>query len=122
MINELKIKQEIGNGKTALTYEIISQGQDFVILVYGGEAHIGATVIGDKGTLTSYTVAHHRDDLLAMKLAQKVSESFRCVCTVIAGFHLDSITEDEIKEVLENSDKAVGKMIEIINLYFRVEK
>ncbi len=107
-----KVKYEIGSGKTALTYEVIPLGSDFLILVYGGEAHIGCTAIGDKGSLASYTAAHHRDDVLAISLAQKLSERFHCVCTVVAGFHLDEISTDEIQEVLKNAEEGAKRVIE----------
>lgn len=103
-----------GTGKTALTYEITPVGNDWLILLTGGDAHIGCTAIGDDGRLSSYTPQSHKDDALAIPLAKKVSQTFHCVCTVVAGFHLDEITREEIAQVVQNADKGMLQVIEIL--------
>ncbi|KNZ40910.1 hypothetical protein AKG39_14985 [Acetobacterium bakii] len=108
------IKLLSGHGKTALSYEIIPVGRDFLILLTGGDAHIGCTAIGDDGRLCSYTPKSHKDDALAIPLAKKVSETFRCVCTVVAGFHLDDITRKEIIEVVANSQKGMVLVLKLL--------
>ncbi|OXS27033.1 MAG: hypothetical protein BI182_09165 [Acetobacterium sp. MES1] len=103
-----------GSGKTALQYEIIPVGKDWLILLTGGDTHIGCTAIGDDGRLSSYTPRSHKDDALAIPLAKKVSESCRCVCTVVAGFHLDDITREQIATVIENANTGMIKVLEAI--------
>lgn len=108
------IKLLAGNGKTVLNYEITMIGQDYLILLAGGDAHIGCTAIGDNGKLYVYTPKSHRDDALAIPLAKKVSATFHCVCTVVAGFHLDEITWDEIETVMDNAEKGMIEVLETI--------
>lgn len=102
-----RIKLTQGTGPTALQYEIIPVGKDWLILLIGGDAHIGCTAIGDDGRLSSYTAQSHKDDALAIPLAKKVSQTFHCICTVVAGFHLDGITREEIKTVIDNAEKGM---------------
>lgn len=109
-----RIEHRIGSGKTALQYEIIFLGKDILIIIGGGDIHIGCTAIGDKGSISSYTAAHHRDDVLAISLAQEVSKYFSCICTVVAGFHLDSITKDDIQKVIKNEKKGIKEIIKKI--------
>lgn len=108
------IKLTQGSGKTALHYEIIPVGKDWLILLTGGDAHIGCTAIGDAGRLCSYTPQSHKDDALAIPLAKKVSETFSCLCTVVAGFHLDGISRQEIKTVIDNAEKGMAQVLEVI--------
>jgi hypothetical protein len=104
----------VGQGNTALNYEITKVGGDWLILLTGGDIHIGCTAIGDDGRLCSYTPKTHKDDALAIPLAKKVSETFHCVCTVVAGFHLDDITREEIEAVMENAQNGMAQVLEII--------
>lgn len=103
-----------GTGPTALHYEIIPVGNDWLILLTGGAAHIGCTAIGDDGRLCSYTPQSHKDDALAIPLAKKVSETGHCVCTVVAGFHLDGITREEIAAVIANADMGMVQVLKTI--------
>ncbi|WP_243134833.1 hypothetical protein [Acetobacterium wieringae] len=116
-----RIKLIQGSGKTALYYEIIPVGHDWLILLTGGDAHIGCTAIGDDGRLSSYTPQSHKDDALAIPLAKKVSQTFHCVCTVVAGFHLDNITQEEIAEVVVNAEKGLRQIIET-NMLAKIKK
>jgi len=109
-----RIKLTQGTGPTALHYEIIAVGNDWLILLTGGDAHIGCTAIGDDGRLCSYTPQSHKDDTLAIPLAKKVSETGHCVCTVVAGFHLDDITREEIAEVIANADIGMVQVLKTI--------
>lgn len=108
------IKLLAGTGKTTLHYEITQVGQDFLILLTGGDAHIGCTAIGDDGRICVYTPKSHRDDALAIPLAKKVSETFHCICTVAAGFHLDDINREEIQTVIANAEKGMAQVLEAI--------
>lgn len=110
----VSIKLLAGTGKTALNYEITQVGQDFLILLTGGDAHIGCTAIGDDGRLCVYTPKSHRDDALAIPLAKKVSETFHCVCTVVAGFHLDDINREEIQTVMANAEMGMIQVMDAI--------
>ena len=64
-----RIKLIQGTGKSALNYELTPVGNDWLILLTGGDAHIGCTAIGDDGRLSSYTPQSHKDDALAIPLA-----------------------------------------------------
>lgn len=109
-----RIKLTQGTGPTALHYEIIAIGNDWLILLTGGDAHIGCTAIGDDGRLCSYTPQSHKDDALAIPLAKKVSQTFSCVCTVVAGFHLDGITREQIAAVVANGNIGITRIMAAI--------
>lgn len=109
------MKITVGSGSTALHYEVTTVGKDVLILVTGGVAHIGCTAVGDDGRLSVYTAQEHRDDSLAIPLAKIISMEFHCVCTVCAGFHLDSIAKDDIKNVLVNAEEGINQVIAGLN-------
>ncbi|WKY42850.1 hypothetical protein Q5O14_09175 [Eubacteriaceae bacterium ES2] len=109
------MKFSVGSGDTALNYEVKKLGDDYLVMLTGGDIHIGCTAIGDDGRIVSYTPLHHRDDTLAIPLAQKISQEHHCICTVVAGFHLDNISKEQIFEVVENSKKGIKQLLENIN-------
>jgi hypothetical protein len=108
------MKLTVGSGPTALHYEIMLPGADVLILLTGGAAHIGCTAVGDDGRMCSYIGQAHRDDALAVPLAKQVSQTFHCVCTVCAGFHLDAITREQISQVMANGEEGVRQVIAMI--------
>ncbi|MDK2937715.1 MAG: gallate decarboxylase subunit [Eubacteriaceae bacterium] len=109
------MKFSVGSGDTALNYEVRKLGADYLILLTGGDIHIGCTAIGDDGRIVSYTPLHHRDDALAIPLAKKISQEYRCICTVVAGFHLDNISKEQIVAVIENSKIGMKQLLENID-------
>lgn len=66
----------------------------------------------EKRTSTSViTRLGHKDYIIAQKAAYLISKHTRKPSCVIAGVHLDDITEEEIKEVLENVDSLVRDLL-----------
>lgn len=91
-----------GEGQYELTYEIHLMGKDVQILVWGGDVHIGAVTVIEKGTITTWKGKSHKDDILTEALAKEIYSKFLCTCVVSAGFHLKDITPEGISQVLHN--------------------
>ncbi|UWG98828.1 hypothetical protein LPY66_08580 [Dehalobacter sp. DCM] len=111
-----------GEGKLEIIYDIKLIGKDILITVTGGEEHIGSVAVGNCGTVTPYTVEGHRDDALAVPLAQEVSQMFRCICVVSAGFHRDNLSKEEISVVLENHRSGIAKVMNYLQEFFINDK
>ena len=120
-----KFRLAVGKGRTKLWAEVTQLGKDLCILIHGGEAHIGSIAVAiprpslaDANKISSttsvYNLTGHKDDLLSQPLAREIAAQTNRVVTVIAGFHLEQISEDEIKGVLSNL-KTIKKLI--INTY-----
>ena len=98
------IKQNVGRIKLILDHKQI--GDDHVLTLAGGEEHVGATAIGvfdEKSGRVSASVISlpgHRDDIIALYGARRVSEVTKATTVFIVGIHLDSITKDEIDKII----------------------
>lgn len=112
-ISMANLQQDIGRGRTKLRLEVMMVGDDVVVLVNGGEFHVGSVAIGlprpsleDPGRVSSTTsifnIVGHKDDFLAKPLADELAAETERTIVVVAGFHLPGITPTEINEVLEN--------------------
>jgi hypothetical protein len=108
-------KQEItkGEGRTSISLLAESLGADPVVHIYNENAHIGAVALGEydhKENRTSTSVITrlgHKDDVIAQKAAYLISKHTKRPSCVIAGVHLDNITEEEIEKLLEVADSCV---------------
>jgi hypothetical protein len=109
-----------GEGRTKLSLAANRVGEDYVIYILGEGEHIGAIGIGvydDIGGRTSssvITIAGHRDDRIAKREAERVSRHTKHVTVLVAGVHLDRITEDEISTIIKNSERLIDMFLERI--------
>ena len=109
-----------GEGRTRVSLSAHYMGNEPVVLIYNNNAHIGAVAVGEydhneKRTSTSViTRLGHKDDAIAQKAAYAISKSTKRPVCVIAGIHLDNITEQEIDKLLENASFMVEEFIKSI--------
>lgn len=101
----------IGENATKITYKIEQIGQDIDITITGGVEHIGCAALISNRSYNIIKVANHREDDIIMPLARQLVKKDTPTILIKAGFHIDNITIDEIKEVTENNNKAI-KIIE----------
>jgi len=102
-----------GEGRTRISLSAQGFGDDLVVSIYNENAHIGAVAVGEYdhgGNRTSTSVITrlgHKDDVIAQRAAYLISKHMKRPSCVIAGVHLDDITEEEIQKFLENTDSLV---------------
>ena len=105
-------KKEIAGISLEIREECI--GEDIVLMLSGGERpHIGCVIqavprpslTGDgKISVTSsiLNLTGHKDEFLCRSLAEKRCKETGKVVVCTGGVHIDHITEEQIKELLEN--------------------
>lgn len=80
-------------------------GRDLLLLISGGERHIGATstayLNGDNVEVQTSAVPHHKEDIISESIAVKVSEALRKTVTVVMGIHYDNLSKEGILEVVK---------------------
>jgi hypothetical protein len=105
-------KQEItkGEGRTRINLSAQSIGDDIVVSIYNENGHIGAVAVAEydhtekRTSVSVITRLGHKDDSIAQKAAYLISKQTKKPSCVIAGVHLDDITDEEIQKFLENAD------------------
>lgn len=102
----------------------VPAGDDLVVIVQGGgKPHVGAVAVsiprpslsgsGETSSSTSvFTLTGHKEDSLARMLAGKIAASLGKNVVLTAGIHVDNISEDGIKEVVNNCHRAIEQLIE----------
>ena len=107
-----------GEGRARVSVTVSSMGSDLVVRIYNRGAHVGAVALGDydheheRASTSVVTRLGHKDDALAKEAAYFLSRSMRRPVCVIAGVHLDNITEAEIDEILANTRLAMREIID----------
>ena len=106
-----------GEGRTKVNLVADNMGSDLVVSIYNENAHIGAVAVGEydhereRASVSVITRLGHKDDAIAQKAAHLISKSIKKPVCVIAGVHLDNITQEEIDKILTNTKIAIEEFI-----------
>lgn len=107
-------------GRTALLLEWEKLGSDYSVRLTGGRAHVGAVALGSFDSISGrasssvITAPGHREDELALKGARQLSEASRSTTVFIVGIHVDSITKNEIEEIVHVSEGMIDELSNIL--------
>jgi hypothetical protein len=106
-----------GKGRTRVSLRAEAMGDGQIVIIDNENAHIGAIALGEydfeyeRASVSVITRLGHKDDSIAQRAAYLISKHLKKPVCVIAGVHVDNITEAEISKILENSSSAVEKFI-----------
>lgn len=103
-------------GRIQLTLKAMSAGGDLLILLTGGEAHIGAIALAaPEGLAGSPECTGHREGALACEIALELADQLRCRVAVACGIHYDNITRAEIGDTLKLARKLAQMLLKKAN-------
>ena len=116
------ISVEVSNKKFKMTAKLIYIGDDILVGIEGGEAHIGAVGISyptasiiekGKNTITTsvITLPAHKEDIVAKMFSEKISKALNKKVVTVAGIHFDNISKDDIEKILKGCKKLCEKVI-----------
>jgi len=98
-------------------------GDDLVVVLEGGAAHIGAVGIAQprpslsdpartSATSSVYTFLGHKEDEITKMMAQELARKLGCRVVVVAGLHWDKINPEGIGEVIAMCRSLAARIIE----------
>lgn len=103
-----------GAGRTAVRLELVGQGRDLLLLISGGEAHVGAVAVArpgvDGGAAGAVVIPPHKEGPLAAECAALLAEAAGCTCAAAAGIHQDDATSQEIAAICANVRAAARQL------------
>jgi len=96
-------------------------GEDYLLSVWGGKAHIGAVAMAQprpslenparlSATASVFCYIGHKEDEPAKRISEKLAAALGTKVVVAAGLHWDNISPDGIKQVVRNVD-ALSELI-----------
>ncbi|MGZ4902183.1 MAG: prenylated flavin chaperone LpdD [Halobacteriota archaeon] len=103
------------SGPVELELEAAVIGHDLLVLITGGESHLGAVAVGGFATrsyVSVITMPGHKDDYIAKEAALRIADQFKRSCAVLVGIHLTEPSKEQIRNVVDDALSLVDKMIE----------
>lgn len=90
-------------------------GADWVFLVSGGEAHIGAVVVAypelEAILLHTITMPGHREEQLAAEIAKFAASKLKRKVAVLMGIHIEHATKQEIAEIVGTVHRKMAQLL-----------
>ena len=88
-----------GRGRTKVSLSAQWIGKDLIVCLFNGQGHLGAVAVADfchaenRASTSVITRLGHKDDAVASNAAHTLCRKFKKPVCVIAGIHVDDITE-----------------------------
>ncbi|MGZ4907805.1 MAG: prenylated flavin chaperone LpdD [Halobacteriota archaeon] len=105
------------SGPVELELEAAAIGRDLLVLITGGESHLGAVAVGGfaiRSYVSVITMPGHKDDCVAKEAASRIADHLKRACAVLVGIHLVDPSKEEISSVVKDALALVDRMIEAL--------
>jgi gallate decarboxylase subunit D len=106
-----------GEKRNSINIQAVTMGDGLVVRIFNENAHIGAVSIGEydfenlRASVSVITRLGHKDDAIAQRAAYLICKSTQKTVCAIAGVHLDNISPEEIKQIIENATYLIEDLI-----------
>ena len=109
----------VGSNRIGVNLELIHQGRDFLLLVTGGTAHVGAVAVWDSGKMRGPAsvseMSGHREGPLALDCAEILGRATGRTVIAVVGIHQDDATQQEIEAIVANVRQGVRDLASSID-------
>jgi len=95
----------VGSNRSRVNLELIGQGRDYLLLITGGEAHVGAVAVWDSAKMSG-----HREGPLAGECAEILGRASGRTVVAVVGIHQDNALPVEIEAIVANVRQGAGEM------------
>lgn len=104
------------DGRINLCLKLLPVGRDLLVLLAGGNAHVGATALATPdGVTQTNELAMHREGPLASRTARRFAATCDCTASVICGIHFPDISREEISTVERLAEELVNESLDFLN-------
>ena len=104
----------IGDGKYKISLTHLFIGEDLLIIITGGEEHIGGMSLLENNSFTSISKENHKDTFVTKMIAPIIYNALQKDVLVVCGIHLDDATKEDIDAVLFNTHACVEEFLKEI--------
>lgn len=117
-----ELELTFGEGRAEVKLMARYPGNEPVIYIHNHNAHVGAVALGEfdsksqRVSVSVITKLGHKDDTIARAAAYRICKDIKRTVCVVAGVHLDNITQDEIEKILSNAINLVDEFLSKLSL------
>jgi gallate decarboxylase subunit D len=113
-MNQQPIIFKTQEGIFDLTATVVKVGQDFVVVIWGGERpHIGAAALAQSrqslkdpekksATASVLCILGHKEDAVVKSVSERLAAVADRPVVVTAGMHWDNLKESDLNQILKN--------------------
>ena len=105
----------VGSNRTCVNLELRELGRDLLLLVTGGEAHVGAVGVwpaASEGAPAAVTeLPGHREGPLAGECAAALGRATGKAVVAVVGIHQDNATREEIEAIVAHVRQGTGAVV-----------
>lgn len=109
----------VGSNRSRVNLELIRQGRDYLVLVTGGEAHVGAVAVWDCGKKGGQGIVNemsgHREGPLAGECAEILGIASGRTVVAVVGIHQDNATPEEIETIVVNVRQGARELASLVD-------
>jgi hypothetical protein len=115
-------------GRFELRARVSILGNDILVVLSGGSAHIGAVAMAQArpsiadpqkagATSSVYTYVGHKEDIIAKAMSETLAKVLNRKVVVVAGIHWDNLRDEEIEIIVnmchEITEDVMNKVLSI---------
>jgi hypothetical protein len=100
-----------GEGKYKIYLKSIQIGNDLLVIITGGDEHIGGVSLIEANLLSSIKKTNHKDDVVSNIVAPIIYEKLHKDTLVVCGIHLDNASKNDIEILINNAKICVNNFI-----------
>lgn len=106
-----------GTGRTKVSLSAQAVGDDLIVRLFNSNEHVGAVALSEyhpiekRASTSVISRFGHRDDSVAYAAAYRICRHLRKPVCAVAGIHLDTVTEEEIRQITANCDTLISRYI-----------
>ncbi len=103
--------------KNGIELKAFTMGQDLIVVIGGGEVHLGAVAVGmcypEKPTSNVSIIAlpGHKEDVLIFPIARRLSKELTTNVCVLAGIHFAQLSPAEIMEIVNTTESLADQLV-----------
>ena len=94
-----------------LTANLLPMGDDLLVSLTGGEAHIGSISTADAGGQHNQLFSGHRDDVLGLRFAMELQGAFGGRVTVVCGVHVNTPSKETLEAIIAMNERLLQRCI-----------
>ena len=105
---------KMGSKKSKVQVYYLKAAKSLFVYFYGGKPHLGGLTaklkLGDLDLSKTFSLPKHHDDVVTKKANRILTKKLSGVSFVGAGIHYDQLNKNQIRTILNNSEKLASKI------------
>ena len=105
----------VGVEKYVVTLTYFFIGKDLLVIITGGDEHIGGVSLIENNSFSTIGKKKHKDNIISNMVAPMIYDALKKDTLVVCGIHIDNATPQEIDILINNAQECVKDFLKEID-------